>query len=182
MHVIKNQQGDVRFSLDRIFGGFVIRQGESRVVAFNTDIPALCRALYEAAGIPWPGSENRPVHLGAEGPAVMTQSVGEDLSGLKAALEGLRDLTPVSSGGRSTDPYGFTLRTYRAVETVLSEGKSAGLLTDERPADPVEPLAVAMKALEQIHENAPRGSLAEAVAGDALAAIKVVAALKGRGE
>lgn len=172
-----------------------VHQRDDSLVVHQDQITALCRALYEAAGLPWPevktgpmvegsggassdgtgfmnttptedrdwvpevaefcegGSschcweaetKNRPVHLGAEGPAVMTQSVGHDLSGLKAAFERVRREQPGYWTSRNDNDA-------EAIDLLFREAESAGLLTDERPADPVE---VVIAALEDIRKTA----------------------------
>lgn len=69
-----------------------------------------------------------------------------DLSGLKAALERLRGTYSSAWEGRAQ----FTNPTDTPIAALFLAAERAGLLTDERPADPVEVLAVAMHALERL--------------------------------
>ncbi|EHM01394.1 ClpX C4-type zinc finger [Acetobacteraceae bacterium AT-5844] len=82
---------------------------------------------------------------------VLAEAGPAGLTDLKTALEGLRDTTPTRFGGKSTDPYGFTIHTTKAVANVLEVSKRAGLLSDEKPEDALE---VARKALEELRQDA----------------------------
>lgn len=104
-----------------------------------------------------------------------------DLSGLKAALEGLREDWPVFFRERRLAHTSLHRLFLSAEEAGLFPSKRAGLLTEERPVDAVEVATRALEAIQRVCEDPAASSLG--LRGlNASRARTALAALKGRGE